>query len=256
MILDLFAESASKPRIQAVVINLDRNRDRLLHFTFNYKMSDISKDIPLRRFPAFDAKNMDISRYVTPKTLQQIQETEKTGFRLRHHEMTPGAVGCFLSHVAVMRMFMFENEKDVLLIFEDDAEIPASLKASIYGTLRDAPDDWDLIVLGYHYAIFDEKGSTEALDRLKTFWGTHAVLVNKKGARKVVEDYEANLISMQIDSNMSVMLKQGRLVAYATRPQYVRPADFATDIQVPVQTQQGINPFTLESFLASFRTRR
>lgn len=255
--------SASLPRqsmmsFSAIVINLDRNRDRLLRFMTEYSRSDIASKVPIRRFPAIDAQQIDISRYVTPKTMQQIQTTLVTGYRLRHHEMTGGAVGCFLSHVSVMRMLLQDAIQDVYLIFEDDAVVPETLAGAVMDVLASAPPDWDMILLGYHYATFQKAKipyyDESKFDCVRTFWGTHAIFVNKRGAQKIVDAYERDKISMQVDSMMSRMLVNGTFTTYATKKQLVRPGQFGSDIQVPVKHVNGINPFDLEGFLVSLRS--
>lgn len=242
-------------KVAAFVINLDRNRDRLLRFMTEYGRSDIAQLVPVRRFAAVDSKQIDISRYVTAKTMQQIQTTLLTGYRLRHHEMTGGAVGCYLSHISVMRMLLQDPVHDVYLIFEDDAIIPEVLKDSLLDILTTVPLDWDMILLGYHYAAY-QKARVKGYDEnkfgcVRTFWGTHAILINKRGAQKMIDAYEVDKISMQIDSMMSRMCVHGTFTVYATKKQLVRQGQFGSEIQVPVKHVNGINPFDLEGFLVS-----
>ena len=234
-------------KAQCIVVNMDRNRDRLTRITTEYAASDLAASLELRRFAAVDARlaSFDVSRYVTEKTLAQIETTAKTGYRLRHHEMTVGAVGCFLSHVTVMRMLLQDDAHDVYVIFEDDAVIPPSVRAQIDRAIRGAPRDWDLVLLGYHYATFNEEDTDETFDKLATFWGTHAYIVNKQGAQKIVDDYQNEKIRMQVDSMLSLMIKRKQLNAYALKDVLVSPGHFGSEIQVPVKAVEGIDPFEL-----------
>ena len=232
---------------QCVVINLDRNKDRLDRFMTEYETSDLAGEVPVKRLPAVDARKIDIHRYVTPKALNQIETTIATGFRLRHHEMTIGAVGCFLSHITVMRMLLQDDEHNIYIIFEDDAVIPRKIFKDLRNTVTTAPSDWDVILLGYHYATYNTAFNFDKFDRLSTFWGTHAVIINKTGALKIVHEYQNSLISKQIDSMMSVLMKNGDLKVYAPKHMIVSPGHFGSDIQVPVKPVAGIDPYDLDA---------
>ena len=236
-------------RLKTLVINLDKNPERLAKIMGDYIKSDISK-IPITRFAAIDANQIDIKEYVTPSALVQIQQTNNNGFRTRHHDLTTGAVGCFLSHIGVMRQLLNDTTCDVYLVLEDDANIPLVLYNHVKQVcMLSANMTWDIMVLGkLHHSVKENYNNT--FDRLYTFWGTHAILINKQGARKVVQEYEANRISKQIDSMMSLMIKQDKLIVYAPRNlvKGVQVGGFTTDIQVPIKQVQGIDPFDLEKF--------
>jgi GR25 family glycosyltransferase involved in LPS biosynthesis len=242
--------SNSTLSLAAYVINLDRNRERLARIAAEYSSSDVARRrVPLRRVAAVDAAHLDIERYVTGKAWAQLRETQETGERLRHHDLTPGAVGCFLSHVTVMRMLLADEVHDAYFILEDDAVIPTRLADDLFKAIAATPEGWDVLLLGHHqYAVFDEARSTPSHKRVLAFWGTHALIINKAGARKIVAEYEADGISKQIDSMMSLMIKRGKLVVYATEPVLLTVGQFGTDIQVPVRNVAGVNPFDLEAF--------
>ena len=232
-------------KAMAVIINLDKNKERLLRILTEYSTSDLAGTIPVRRFAAIDATNIDISRYVTEQTVNQIQKTATTGYRIRHHEMTLGAVGCFLSHISVMRMLLQDDNHDTFFILEDDALIPPKIYADIGNTIRTAPLGWDVLVLGYHYATYDAD-KYDPFFRLLTFWGMHAIIINKVGAQKIVEEYEANKINMQIDSMLGRMIKAGKINVFAPKKMLVMPGDFGSDIQVHVRHVDGVDPYSLE----------
>lgn len=181
----------------AFLINLDRNKERLLWFVMEYSKSDLARALPVRRFAAIVAKEIDIARCVTPKALDQMHRTLLTNYCLRHYEMTPGAVGCFLSHISVLCMLLQDPAHSASSIVEDDAEVPRIVTGQIAEVLRKVPPDWDVLLFGYHYATFDSTFEQSDFDRLITFWGTHALACSKRGVATIVADYERKNIDLR-----------------------------------------------------------
>ncbi|PNH12579.1 Glycosyltransferase 25 family member [Tetrabaena socialis] len=235
----------SELKCMCFVINLERNKERLLRFMIEYSRSDMA-DVPLRPFAAIDASRIDIGRFVTAKTMRQIETTNSTGFRKYHHEMTAGAVGCFLSHISIMRMLIQDPQVTMYVIFEDDTTIPPVMYKALQKAILDAPAGWDIVVFGYHFATMKEEAKNDNYEHLKTFWGTHAYCINKRGAQKIVKEYEEHKIGMQIDSMMSVLSKRGGLSVYAANGQWIRTKDMGSDIQVHVKHIEGIDPYDLD----------
>ncbi|PNH01291.1 Glycosyltransferase 25 family member [Tetrabaena socialis] len=228
------------------LINLRKNKERLLRFMTEYSRSDIA-DTPLRHLSAIDANDIDIPRFVTEKTMTQITTTTITGFRKYHHDMTKGAVGCFLSHIAIMRMLQRDEGHSWYMVFEDDTSIPPKIHLAIHGAIRNAPAGWDLLLFGRHFATTHKVPSDNAdYERIATFWGMHAYCISKQGAMKIIENYEQNKISMQIDSMISVMSKQGLVAVYACKQVRMITGPFKSDIQVPVKQIKGIDPYDLD----------
>jgi GR25 family glycosyltransferase involved in LPS biosynthesis len=216
-----------------------------------YTESDMSL-LKIKRFAAIDSSTIDIAQFVTPETFEQIKTTTATGYRTRHRDMTKGAVGCFLSHISVMRMLVEDPSSDMYIVFEDDAVLPRKVVDDVKKIIATAPDGWDIILLGYHIAKFqDKKNKTKQFDHILYFWGIHAIVINKKGAEKVIREYVSNKMSMQLDSMLSLMIKHGKLSVVAPKKTLISPGDFGSDIQTIVQDIAGVNPYSLEGFLQS-----
>lgn len=221
-----------------------------------YRASDMGEYFGgLNRVAAVDASRIDVEAHVAPSARAQLRDTLATGTRLFHHDLTPGAVGCFLSHVAVMRALVSDGGADVYLVLEDDAVLPPDLGARAAKILSRAPPGWDVIHLGLHWGVGDagtEAGSLEStgltanLTRVRHFWGTFAMLVSRAGAAKILREYERVGIDMQIDSLMSVMAKRGDLHVYATREKPVLTGDHGSHIYAPIREALGVDPFDLE----------
>ena len=86
---------------RAYVINLDRNPERLATFRGRYAASGLPH--PLERFPALDGRALDYDAVVHPAARAELDEVLATGRRRRHEQLTPGAVGCYHSHLACWR---------------------------------------------------------------------------------------------------------------------------------------------------------
>jgi glycosyl transferase family 25 len=115
------------------VINLDRAPDRWERISLQLQRLGLS----YTRLPAVDA------RALTPAQRAALDEP---GYR-RKHGMTPvlGELGCYLSHVEAMRLFL-DSDAACALILEDDVLLHDSLPAVLQGLLANA-GRWDVAKL-------------------------------------------------------------------------------------------------------------
>ncbi len=119
--------------LQTWVINLDRAPERLARISARL----LQLGLPFTRFAAVDA------RHFTPQEKALLDEPE---YR-RKHGMLPvgGELGCYLSHVFVMRQFLASSAR-FALILEDDVKLLDSLPAVLQGLLTH-PTRWDVAKL-------------------------------------------------------------------------------------------------------------
>jgi glycosyl transferase family 25 len=68
------------------------------------------------------------------------------------HFLTPGEVGCLLSHIAVWRIIV-EEGLATALILEDDAHFRRNADAYLAEVLAEAPQDWDIIHFHSHFPV-------------------------------------------------------------------------------------------------------
>jgi glycosyl transferase, family 25 len=99
--------------MRAWVINLDRSPQRLAGISQQLQ----TLGLPWQRVPAVDA------RALTPEEAAQLDEA---AFRARHG-MPPlaGELGCYLSHVKVMRAFLATDDA-FAVVLEDDVRLHPS----------------------------------------------------------------------------------------------------------------------------------
>lgn len=248
IIIALIVSSLKKQKrlkTKAWVINLEKNRDRMDKFTYFYSTSDLNDRVPLERFNAIYGKDLNIQKYVTPTAYSVLLENEEKNYRTKHYQLTRGAVGCYLSHMALFEKLLEDNTVDYYIIFEDDAIVMSSVYNRILKALNMAPSDWDMIVFSPIMEVSKRKG--RLFNKFETFWGLSGYIVNKKGARTLVEEFKSRPISMQIDSKMSLMIMQGKLKVYGFREKVLwHNRTSGTDIQMPVKKQSGINEYLIE----------
>ena len=236
-------------KTKSFVINLEKNSNRLVSFMKFYSVSDLSA-IDITRFNAINGKEIDVSKYVTESAHNQILNAESNGYRMRHYELTRGAIGCFLSHVSLYNRLLTDDKKAFYLIFEDDARVPSWCINAIDVYTNNAPKDWDILLFGVLRKVITAKNSV--YDKVKAWWGLFGYIINKQGAQKIVSYLNANnKIDKQIDSLLSLMIIEGKLNVYSTREKIIdhNMEKNVTDIQLPIKVANGINPFQYEDVI-------
>lgn len=230
----------TNPKIHSWIINLDKNKDRLNQSMAYYNASDLSI-IPIKRYSAVVGANLAPEDYLSDFALTEFYETKKRGYRKRHYQLTKGGIGCFLSHINLMKQLVKDNKNDIYLILEDDLKIEDSAYTQISKVLANPPNDWDMILLGYN-EVFNYKIETDLHAKVKSFWGTCGYLINKKGARKFLDNYKN--IDCQIDSFMSWLAIKNKLNIYAVMNPVIVPDSYYTDIQINIFPTNQIDAFT------------
>lgn len=214
----------------ALVINLARNRgDRLARFAATYAASDMSR-VPLQRLEAVDGGAvLDAARaYVEPAALAALDVMRRTGVRAGHRDLTPGAVGCYLSHVQAWRA-VAASSAPYAFVFEDDADVPRDLLARFERARAQAGPGWDVLLLGY-----DGDGVAAGPDVVRVMWflRLHAYALTPAAARKLCEC--ALPISQQVDWEVSRAAGSGRLRVYGMRPSAVGVTWQGSTVQSPL----------------------
>jgi GR25 family glycosyltransferase involved in LPS biosynthesis len=232
-------ENFSNDEIDIYLINMKKNKNRLDHFIDLYNNSDL-KNIKLNIFPAIVGKDLDLVKYVTPKTYKQIISTEASFKRNTHYELSRGAVGCYLSHLNIYKQIM-ESDKKYGLIFEDDVTFKPDFYHNLSQSILNIPDDWDILLCGVFCLDCD---NLNGYSLIRKFWGLHAYIVKKESAKKIYNELNKP-IGRQIDGDMEFLNKINKIKIYALNPEIASQVSvFGSDIQTPVIPDKGIDPFT------------
>lgn len=215
------------PTAVALVINLERNPGRLDSFLRAYWASDLSS-VRLQRINAIEVKSADWYRYLSSEALERLMTMQRTGYRVSHPDLTPGAVGCYLSHVQVWKAIARAGV-DHGFVFEDDThQIPGDTLARFRAALAHVPRDWDIVLLGC-----EGTGTPvgPGVMRMDSFLRLHAYAISAAAARALPDTMMP--IRKQIDWELSGRIPSG-LKVYALHPPYVLTTWVGTDIQSPL----------------------
>lgn len=242
------ATATNNKRITAYIINMDKNKDRMEMVSEIYENSEFHEMIPYRRFPAIVGANVDIHEWLTEEAIIDLKQVENKKYRNYHYQLTRGAIGCFLSHYALAKQLLSDTQNDYYFNLEDDITIEKGALNRFWEALANAPADWDFILFGYHRLLHSEIVNRD-FGRVTGFWGTHGVLMNKKGAKAFVDYVDQYKIDGQIDAYMARMAQQGKIALYAYRhPIFYTNTELYTDIQVPLKPRKDVDPFNFRGY--------
>jgi GR25 family glycosyltransferase involved in LPS biosynthesis len=215
-----------------VLINLKHNENRLRTFTRKYNKSDM-RGIDFVNLGAIYGKNVDYTKVCTPKAVEELNELFETGYRSQHYQLSIGAIGCYLSHLKAW-YHCIQKGWDNCLIFEDDANIPSNFKREMKHALRNAPDDYDVILLGHLCNKCSKMKTNIHHYKVDRFYLTHTYIISSKCIRKLLSHPSIYPISQQIDSQMSDLSSELNIYAVAKKIIY-QDSSFETNIQVPIR---------------------
>jgi glycosyl transferase family 25 len=170
------------------VINLDRAPERLARVRAQLQ----PLQLPYTRLPAVDA------RALTP---EQRAALDEPAYR-RKHGMSPvlGELGCYLSHVAVMRAFL-ASDAAFALVLEDDVQLRSSLPAVLQGLMQHA-GRWDVVKLsavhrGTPMPYLEVAPGHQLAVMLSRCTGSSAYLMNRRAAEAYLRPHDG-LLPMQL----------------------------------------------------------
>lgn len=168
-------------------INLASRNDRREHAEEQFA----AQGIKARRFNAFIPSEWDGD----PADVQRIKDR------------TPGAIGCYMSQLAIIKS---ATEDSVVAVCEDDVCFAPDMKRRLAHAESALPDDWDVFYLGAtfhvpgewykdpecaswgHRGVDAEPTSDKHIMRVFGQWGTYAYFVNGPKAQKVAGLLEEN----------------------------------------------------------------
>jgi GR25 family glycosyltransferase involved in LPS biosynthesis len=208
-------------------INLDRSEKRRNNVIRQLKEQGLAGI----RFSAVDGSKIHLDDPKYAPHLSHIKWWyEKDKKRMGHF-------GVFLSHMKIFETFL-KSDNDYCLIFEDDVEfLTKSFKLDVMDHMRHVPEDWDIVLFGYHINDNDtrvKKGNVNSrlihnILNITYFTGLHGYMITKKSAQILftyLKDHE-----WIIDWNMGILAERGFLKIYGMyRPLICQPAVY--DIKV------------------------
>lgn len=193
----------------------------------------------VKGFDTRGGKWENFSEKICPIASSKLKKSIEMQKREFHHDLTEGAVGCFLSHIHVYKTFLKEtNEKYIFVVEEDTVHHPYlsfNFDDSKY------PKNFDMIFLNYN--LREKYKYNEHYYGLRPngiFWMTNAYIISRKGAMKIVRRcFEKDKMKMQFDSYLSFLHQQGYLSLFFTNFRYFPQKE---SHQTTIQTTEILNP--------------
>jgi GR25 family glycosyltransferase involved in LPS biosynthesis len=204
-------------------INMENahQRRRHIHYKFVSNMG-----IPVEFVKGVDTRGRkwrEYKHFLTDNGLSKLEIAIQKNRRLRHHELTPGAVGCFLSHLECWKKFLATHPKDddMVFILEDDSNPHPEFADVLHDVLANPPPDADVIL--FSFISFGNKDKVksggmeyELLQRPSRFYLLNAYMISARGIRKILSLLEQNdmRFEKQIDSHMTDLVNMGHIKVY------------------------------------------
>jgi glycosyl transferase family 25 len=139
------------------------------------------------RFPASNGRVPDYRFYVLDEWNKKL-----IGGDDKYVRMSDGEVGCCMSHLGVWKK-VIEDDLEMCLVIEDDAlKIIPNFENIIFDLYKNLPEDWDVFLIGF--STFNEtcKKVSEDIYKVKDFILAHCYLINKSGAKKLIDSLPIN----------------------------------------------------------------
>lgn len=179
---------------QVFVINLDRRKDRREHF--QKELSRLS--ISYNRISAVDGESEDVPNV---------------------DGLTPGEVGCILSHKKVLERVIKEKIQ-LPLILEDDIIFEDKFNSRFKSHFSQLPEDWSMYYPAAN-TTQDENLTpvTKNIDRTYKALTTHSYSVKLEKAEKLYQIIEDNAFEKPVDDTYTHFQKEEKV--YVSSPNLI-----------------------------------
>ena len=222
---------------QAYVINMDHHKDRLSTIHAKYNASDLRPELgALQRVKAVDGTMVDWTRVVHGHSIESLKRVATTGKRRAHEELTPGAVGCYLSHLAVWTLFL-ESRRSYALIFEDDADIMPSTMSQLKKCVDEMQEDWDMLLLGWEGESVPHGPHTR---KVTSFVRLHGYVISERCARRLLPAMLP--MKVQVDWAITSLIPTLDLKVFGASPHVTDITYQGTSIQTPFESEVNGDP--------------
>jgi GR25 family glycosyltransferase involved in LPS biosynthesis len=169
------------------VVNLESDINR-----WDQILNDAKKqNLNIKRFNAVDGRKINLNH----PSITNIFKSRK---------LKPGQKGCALSHINLWKQISNGNPDDNIIILEDDAIIPKDFDNKLKLYLNQAPNNWDMIILGGNRF----KGTHYSNNLIKPVinkygnWGTFGYMIKRKCAKKLLKN--CSILNTTIDHHLNL----------------------------------------------------
>lgn len=213
-------------KINFYVINLDRSVDRMEGF----KKEFANFPIPYIRVSGVDGSQI---------TLPHPEYAQKRFFIFNGCEATPGEIGCYFSHIKVIRQFL-ESDKEFALICEDDA-IPLPETAEVIENALQHSSSWDFLRLhgGRSKTSFPYRhlaGDHQLCTTITGMTSSVTYIINRKAAKKMILKYSV----MCVPYDIALLCGKINIREASVMPNVILPGERNSTVRHPEEYKSPI----------------
>ena len=179
---------------QIYVINLEKNKDRLNFFMDNANKAKLN----VKRFNAINGKEISKNSNIYKKYFKE------------ESNLTPGQIGCALSHVKIWQDTIKNNYKNII-VFEDDAIIPLDFWNKFNNFYNNLPDNFDMLLIscctcmGTYYNNSLVKAGSDGN------WCSSGYVITNNYCKKILDRIKNKKIDDAIDSYIKTNYKNDNI---------------------------------------------
>lgn len=159
--------------IGVIVINLDRDQLRMAHMRRELERAGLA----FERFPA-------VCGDCLPRDLAAFFDDDSN--------LSPGEIGCYASHLAIMQKIARGELSSPQLVLEDDVGLAPDFAEALDEMMARLPEGWDIVRLSYHTKLIARPVASLSRDRELVRYSrvpttTGAYLISASGAQKFLQ---------------------------------------------------------------------
>ena len=165
-------------------------------------------------------KQINIFNGIIGKNINKLDEYDKN-IKLNYKFKTKGELGCYLSHLMLIKKAINSNKKYTVILEDDFTIVTKDLNQKILDITKKLNDNFDIIYLGNLYESKSEKIVDNIYKKsdIIPLLGTHALLINNKNALFIYN----NLLNINgpIDNLLEKLINENKLNYYVIYPSLV-----------------------------------
>jgi GR25 family glycosyltransferase involved in LPS biosynthesis len=201
----------------------------------NIKKQESKINYPISIFDAVKGDKLDMNQLIKDGIVdKKFINADKQKYRV---------VGCYMSHLNLLKQLNENDSSGYSIIFEDDFDIATStfLKEvnEIIEKLESKKEEFDIVLLGN----LNENKGEQIIDNIykinpqQNLWGTHGYIVNHSKIDKIIQ--HIRMIDMPIDNKYETLGKSNQLKIFVINPTIVNQLQ---------EMSSTINDLTIETF--------
>jgi glycosyl transferase, family 25 len=206
--------------IKYYVIHMKNNNSRYKNIKAQEQIGDINIEI----FDAVDGSKVNVDELGDDISVKKPWDTHRYNIEKDENnkkKIMNGEIGCYLSHLNLLKKIADSDNNGWTIIFEDDFVIDNNFKDELNKIVKNIDENIDIVYLG-NVGQFDcNKGKyKDNLCYPDVPWGTQGYMINKKSARKIYDSIK--YINEPIDNKYIGLMNDKKINGLVVVPVIVR----------------------------------